>query len=259
MASAPAPRARSSLAESLAHDGTAEGVTHPASVNGRGVFVVLEGGEGVGKTTQWSRLAETLRAVGHDVVAVREPGGTPAGDAIRMLLLDPGSQLAAESEALLFAASRAQLVRDVIEPALQRGAVVLVDRFLLSTYAYQGAGRGLSMPSLQAVNHFATGGLAPDLTLLLSLPLAEAQARMHARGTADRMEREHLSFHERVREAFDRALAPEWQASHPEIGPVVAVAADQSPDAVTVRCLEALVARWPERFAAVATAALRAL
>jgi dTMP kinase len=230
----------------------------PAIADHRGVFVVLEGGEGVGKTTQWARLADTLRAVGHDVVAVREPGGTPAGDAIRALLLDPTSYLGAESEALLFAASRAQLVRDVIEPAVRRGAVVLVDRFLLSTYAYQGAGRGLSMPSLQAVNHFATGGLAPDLTLLLSLPLAEAQARMHARGATDRMEREHLSFHERVREAFVRALTAEWQASHPEVGPVVAVAADRSPDAVTIRCLEALVARWPERFAAAATAALSA-
>lgn len=256
MASAPAPRARSSLAEPLDDAaGLADGVTRLATGDDRGVFVVLEGGEGVGKSTQWARLAETLRAVGHDVVAVREPGGTPAGDAIRALLLDPASRLAAESEALLFAASRAQLVRDVIEPALRRGAVVLVDRFLLSTYAYQGAGRGLSMPALQAVNHFATGGLAPDLTLLLSLPLADAQARMHARGAADRMEREHLTFHERVREAFDLALTPAWQASHPEVGPVVAVAADQSPDAVTVRCLEALVTRWPERFTTAAAVA----
>lgn len=255
------------MAERLAADGmfddtseapTADG-TLPTATTRRGVFVVLEGGEGVGKTTQWTRLADTLRAVGHDVVAVREPGGTPAGDAIRALLLDPASQLAAESEALLFAASRAQLVRDVITPALERGAVVLVDRFLLSTYAYQGAGRGLPMSSLQAVNHFATSGLAPDLTLLLSLPLADAQARMHARGAADRMEREDLAFHERVREAFDRAVSAEWQAQHPEVGPVVAVPADHSADAVTVRCLEALVARWPERFAAAATAALSAL
>lgn len=236
-----------------------EPTTITAAHERRGVFVVLEGGEGVGKTTQWARVADTLRAVGHDVVAVREPGGTPSGDAIRALLLDPGSQLAPESEALLFAASRAQLVRDVIEPALARGAVVLVDRFLLSTYAYQGAGRGLPMSSLQAVNHFATGGLAPDLTLLLSLPLEVAQARMHARGETDRMEREALSFHERVREAFDRALTGEWQALHPEIGPVVAISADRAPDAVTVSCLEALVARWPERFAAAATAALSAL
>lgn len=267
MASAPVPRARSFLAERLAaadmvddalDSPRADGVSL-AAADRRGVFVVLEGGEGAGKTTQWSRLADALRAVGHDVVAVREPGGTPAGDAIRALLLDPASQLAAESEALLFAASRAQLVRDVIAPAVQRGAVVMVDRFLLSTYAYQGAGRGLPMSSLRAVNHFATGGLAPDLTLLLSLPLAEAQARMHARGAADRMEREDLAFHERVREAFDRAVSAEWQAQHPEVGPVVAVPAEGAADAVTGRCLEALVARWPERFAAAATAALGAL
>ena len=221
-----------------------------------GVFLVLEGGEGVGKTTQWSRLADTLRAVGHDVVAVREPGGTPAGDAIRQLLLDPASTLSPESEALLFAASRAQLVREVIEPAIARGAVVLVDRFLLSTYAYQGAGRGLPMPALRQVNALATGGRTPDLTLLLSVPLDTAHARMHARGATDRMEQEDVAFHQRVRDAFEAALAPSWQQAHPEVGRVVAVAADTSPDAVTARCLEVLVARWPERFTAAATAAL---
>lgn len=231
----------------------------PSSAPARGLFLVLEGGEGVGKTTQWARLAETLRAVGHDVVAVREPGGTPAGDAIRALLLDPASQLTSESEALLFAASRAQLVRDVIAPALGRGAVVLVDRFLLSTYAYQGAGRGLPMPSLQVVNGFATAGVSPDLTLLLSVPADVALARLEQRGGADRMEREDLTFHLRVRDAFTRALSAEWQALHPEIGPVVEVAADSSVDAVTARCLEALVARWPDRFAAAASAALSAL
>jgi dTMP kinase len=224
-----------------------------------GLFLVLEGGEGVGKTTQWTRLADTLRAVGLDVVAVREPGGTPAGDAIRTLLLDPTSSLTAESEALLFAASRAQLVRDVIAPAIARGAIVLVDRFLLSTYAYQGAGRGLPMASLQAVNRFATAGLAPDLTLLLSVPLETAQARMQARGVADRMEQEDVAFHERVRDAFQTALRDEWQAEHPETGPVVAIAADSPIDVVTTHCLQALVARWPERFTAAATAALSAL
>ncbi len=226
--------------------------------DGAGVFLVLEGGEGVGKTTQWSRLADTLRAAGHDVVAVREPGGTPAGDAIRQLLLDPASTLSPESEALLFAASRAQLVRDVIEPAIARGAVVLVDRFLLSTYAYQGAGRGLSMPALRQVNALATGGRTPDLTLLLSVPLHTAQARMQARGAADRMEQEDVAFHLRVRDAFEAALAPSWQQAHPEVGRVVAVAADASPDVVTVRCLEMLVARWPERFTTSSIAALTA-
>lgn len=227
--------------------------------NGEGVFLVLEGGEGVGKSTQWSRLADTLRAVGHDVVAVREPGGTPAGNAIRQLLLDPASTLSPESEALLFAASRAQLVREVIEPAIARGAVVLVDRFLLSTYAYQGAGRGLPMAALRQMNALATGGRAPDLTLLLSVPLNVAHARMHARGATDRMEQEDVAFHRRVRDAFDAALAPAWQAAHPEIGRVIAVAADQAVDVVTARCLEVLVARWPERFTAAAAAALAAL
>ena len=194
-----------------------------------GCFIVLEGGEGVGKTTQWRRLADRLAAAGHEVVALREPGGTPAGDALRAVLLDPQSALTPETEALLFAASRAQLVRDVITPALQRGAVVLVDRFLLSTFAYQGRGRALSLAALRDVNAFATGGLAPDLTLLLALPLVESMARMHARGSADRMEREDEAFHRRVRAAFDDALQPAWQAQYPEIGPVVAVDADGEP------------------------------
>lgn len=235
------------------------GTAEPAERRWPGLFVVLEGGEGVGKTTQWQRLADTLRAVGQHVVAVREPGGTPAGDAIRALLLDPGSTLAPATEALLFASSRAQVVRDVIEPALARGAVVLVDRFLLSTYAYQGAGRGLPMDALRAMNAFATGGRAPDLTLLLSVPFAQAQARALARGAADRMEREDLAFHARVRDAFDLALSATWQARHPEVGPVTAVAADTAVEAVTVRCLEALVTRWPQQFAAAASAALQRL
>lgn len=222
----------------------------------RGLFVVLEGGEGVGKTTQWNRLASTLRAVGHDVMAVREPGGTSAGDAIRALLLDPTSSLVPTTEALLFAASRAQLVHEVVEPALARGAVVLVDRFLLSTYAYQGAGRGLPLGALRGVNALATGGRAPDLTLLLNVPLEMAMHRMQTRGPVDRMEQEDATFHERVRDAFERALSPAWQEAHPEIGPVVSVPAHGDIDAVTVRCLEALVQRWPARFAAAATALL---
>jgi dTMP kinase len=220
-----------------------------------GLFLVLEGGEGVGKTTQWQRLGDTLRAVGLDVVTVREPGGTPAGDHIRALLLDPTSSLAHATEALLFAASRAQLLHDVVEPALARGAVVLVDRFLLSTYAYQGAGRGLPMESLRRVNALATGGRTPDLTLLLAMPLATAQARAAARGATDRMEQETAAFHERVSAAFTEALSPIWQSQHPEVGPVVAVDADTSVDAVTVRCLAQLVLRWPERFRDAALAA----
>ncbi|MEQ1690432.1 MAG: dTMP kinase [Gemmatimonas sp.] len=214
-----------------------------------GLFVVLEGGEGVGKTTQWQRLADALTTLGHEVIALREPGGTVAGDVLRNVLLDPESELAAESEALLFAASRAQLVQAVIRPALARDAIVLVDRFLLSTYAYQGAGRGLSMDALQTINRFATGGLAPHLTLLLSMQLEASLARMKARGTRDRLERESLAFHQRVQTAFVEAADPVWQARHSEIGPVYAIDASGSPDLVTRRCLQQLAVCCPTRFA----------
>ena len=214
-----------------------------------GLFIVLEGGEGVGKTTQWQRLAAALQSAGHDVVSLREPGGTPAGDEIRRVLLDPVSDLAPESEALLFAASRAQLVRAVIRPALARDAVVLVDRFLLSTYAYQGAGRGLPIAALREANRLATGGLAPDATLLLTMPLEDALARMEARGATDRVERAGIDFHRRVQQAFAHAVQPEWQERHPEIGPVFSIDASGSPDSVTMRCLEQLAAHRPTRFA----------
>jgi dTMP kinase len=115
------------------------------------------------------------------------------------------------------------------------------------------------MSSLQAVNAFATSGVRPDLTLLLSVPLDMAQARQQARGESDRMEQEDLAFHQRVRAAFDMALTAEWQGEHPEVGPVVAIGADMPVDVVTVRCLEALVARWPERFTTAASAALAAI
>lgn len=222
--------------------------SHPAA---RGLFVVLEGGEGVGKTTQWQRIGAALLANGHEVVALREPGGTAAGDVLRGVLLDPSSELTGESEALLFAASRAQLVQSVIRPALERGAIVLVDRFLLSTYAYQGAGRGLSIPALRAINHFATGGLAPDMTLLLTMPLESALARMQARGTIDRLEREDVAFHRRVQTAFAEAASVAWQQRHPEVGPVYSIEAEGSPDLVTARCVEQLAACCPTRFAGV--------
>ncbi len=209
------------------------------------MLVVLEGGEGVGKTTQWRQLALALRDEGREVVAVREPGGTAAGDRVRALLLDPEAPLAAETEALLFSASRAQLVREVIQPALARGALVLVDRFLLSTYAYQGAGRGLPMAALRSINAVATAGLVPTCTMLLTLPLAEAMARMAARGAADRMEREDGAFHARVAQSFIDALSPAWQADHPEVVHVCAVDAAVPPEVVLARCLAAL-APWLE-------------
>ena len=213
-----------------------------------GCFIVMEGGEGVGKTTQWHQLTRWLESSGHRVVALREPGGTPAGDILRSVLLDPSSTLAPTTEALLFAASRAQLVETVIRPALARDDVVLVDRFLLSTYAYQGAGRGIPLGTLCAINHAATAGLVPDLTLLLTMSLDDALARVRSRGSADRMEREDREFHSRVHRAFLQATASGWHVMHPEVGPVVTVDAAGLIDDVTTRCAAALAARWPARF-----------
>ncbi|MES2522003.1 MAG: dTMP kinase [Gemmatimonadota bacterium] len=213
-----------------------------------GCFIVMEGGEGVGKTTQWTRVAAALAAAGHRVVSLREPGGTPAGDRLRAVLLDPASTLAPLTEALLFAASRAQLVSEVIRPALAAGAVVLVDRFLLSTYAYQGAGRGIPLATLRTINDAATGGIAPDLTLLLTMSLDDALARMTSRGTADRMEREGREFHARVQGAFLQATDLTWQAAHPEVGPVVTIDAQGTPESVSARCMAAIALHWPHRF-----------
>ncbi len=167
------------------------------------MLIVFEGPEGVGKSTQLRLLADWLGQRGKDVVAVREPGGTIIGDHIRRLLLDPASEMVPRTEALLFMASRAQLVEKEIRPSLDRGAIVLVDRFFLSTYAYQGVGRGLAEDELQSANRMATNGLVPDRTLLLMLPPEEGLARAGKRGGHDRIERAELAFHERVAKAFD--------------------------------------------------------
>lgn len=198
----------------------------------RGALVVFEGGEGAGKSTQLRRLVARLTAAGVMHRVFREPGGTPAGDRIRDLLLHTDGPMAPSTEAALFIASRAELVATEVRPALARGEHVLLDRFLLSTYAYQVHGRGLPEADVRAANLLATGGLAPDLTLLLALPVDEGLRRVGARGAGDRMERADRAFHERVAAAFDRFSTPAWQASHPECGPIVAVNA--SPDADTV-------------------------
>lgn len=214
----------------------------------RGLLIVLEGGEGVGKTTQWRRLSEHLQRLGQTVVALREPGGTPPGDVIRALLLESGHELAPATEALLFAASRAELLSRSVRPALERGDVVLLDRYLLSTYVYQGIARGLPIGELRAVNQFATGGLVPDVTLLLRLPLDEALTRTRERGAPDRLERETEAFHARVAAGFDASLLPEWQTGHPECGPIDGVLATGTPEEVAVRCISRLEHRWPVRF-----------
>ena len=214
----------------------------------RGRLIVLEGAEGVGKTTQIRRLGDTLTARGIPHQTVREPGGTAVGDEIRRLLLDPGPDLSPRTEALLFMASRAELVDRLIRPALQQGHVVVADRFFLSTYAYQIAGRGLMDSEVTAANRFATGGLVPDLTVLLRLSVSAALARTDRRGTRDRIEAAEDEFHHRVAAAFDRFVDPAWQQSHPESGPVVAIDAAGSIDEVAAAVMAVLEHRWPETF-----------
>jgi dTMP kinase len=173
------------------------------TAHSRGLFVTLEGGEGAGKSEQLRALSQRLEAAGRAVTCVREPGGTPLGDRIREVVLDISADRAALSpatEALLFVAARSELVRTVIAPALDRGDTVICDRYGDSTLAYQGYGRGLEVEDLERLNGFATGGLAPGLTVLLDLPAADGLAR--STGGPDRIQREALDFHERVRQGY---------------------------------------------------------
>lgn len=181
-----------------------------------GIFITFEGPEGSGKSTHVRLLAEWLRDRGVDVLSTREPGGTPVGDRIRDILLAvDGCELTPEAEALLFSASRAQLVRTVIRPHLAKGGVVVCDRFADSTYAYQGYGRGLDLDVLRQITRFATDGLVPDITFLLDLPVAEGLARKQATGAGwNRMEEEVQAYHERVRAGYLALAAAEPERWH---------------------------------------------
>ncbi len=170
----------------------------------KGFFIVFEGIDGAGKTTQADLLAGALAAKGHRVVVTRDPGGTALGESLRSLLLLGGVPVDPEAETLLYAAARAQLAAEKILPALAGGAVVISDRFSDSTRAYQGYGRGISPEFLELVIGWACRGLVPDLTLILDMDPAEAAARL--KGPADRMEREGREFLQRVRQGYlDRA------------------------------------------------------
>jgi dTMP kinase len=215
-----------------------------------GKLIVLEGPEGAGKTTQAPLLADHVNRSGLRAVALREPGGTPLGDEIRRLLLDtPDGAVGEAAEALLYMASRAQLVGRVIRPALAAGTTVVLDRFFLSTYAYQVAGRGLPEDQVRAANRLAAGGLIPDLTVMLMLPAADGLARVTLRGAHDRLERAERAFHERVANAFVTFTDPRWQQAHPECGPIVSVDATRPAPNVHESIVEVLERRWPESFA----------
>jgi dTMP kinase len=197
-----------------------------------GRLIVLEGADGVGKTTQVERLVARLGQHGLPAVALREPGGTPLGERIRSLLLDlPGGEVNDRAELLLFLAARAQIAPEVARE-LSAGRTVVLDRFFLSTYAYQIAGRGLPEDDVRRINTFATLGRAPDLTLVLTMPPGEARGRV---GGMDRIERLGIDFHERVAAAFGMFLTKGWQREHPECGRIVGIDARGRADEVAER------------------------
>ena len=182
----------------------------------RGKFITFEGPEGAGKTTQAKRLIVALQEHGNQVLYTREPGGTPTGEAIREILQynKAGEPIEPETEVLLFAASRAQLVRKVILPALEQGIYVVCDRFADSTTAYQGYGRGFSVEQMITINQFAIDGAIPDVTILLDLEIAKGFDRLSrrhrdGRGQLDRIENEERAFHERVRQGY-LEMAQKW-------------------------------------------------
>ncbi len=200
----------------------------------RGRLITIEGLDGSGKTTLADALVDALRSEGRDVVLLREPGGVELSERIRALVKDPGLAVDPRAEALLYAAARAQLVAERVEPALAAGTWVLLDRFVDSSLAYQGAGRALGVEAVAEINHFATGGLRPDRTLLLRADAATRAARQAGRGEApDRLEREDEAFFEAIGRAYD-ALA----AAEPERFRVLEAGA--SPQAVLAGALAAL-------------------
>lgn len=199
----------------------------------RGIFITLEGADGCGKSTQAALVADALAARGHEVVRLREPGGTAISEKVRALLLDPANaEMVPECELMLYEASRAQLTRQVIEPAIARGAVVVCDRYYDSTYAYQAGGRALDETVVRLANQLGSCGVTPDRTLVLDLAPETALARATT-GGADRMEAEGLAFQARVRDAYLRLAAAEPAR-------VRLVDASGEKDAVTARLLAAL-------------------
>jgi dTMP kinase len=205
------------------------------------VFVVLEGVEGSGKSTQARLLGEWLAARGTRHIVTREPGGTQIGEEIRRALLHGGDEIPARTELLLMLAARAAFVDGIVRPALAQGAVVIADRYELSSLAYQGYGRGLPLEQVRQANAFATGGLSPDVTLVLEIDVAEGVARQRQAGAAaDRIERAGDEFHWRVAEAY-RLLS----TSEPG---VEVVAGGGEIDAVHRRIVDVLGRRFPETF-----------
>ncbi len=205
---------------------------------GQGLFIVFEGVEGAGKSTQIKAISDRLTAAGVDHLLIREPGGTVVGERARELVLDPGLEMCAESELFLYLTARAEFVRRLVLPALEQGRLVLADRFELSTFAYQGAARGLDIERVREANSLATGGLVPALTVLLRIDPERGRGRQS--GEADRLESERAEFHTMVAAAYDRMAAADPS--------IVSIASDGDPGDVHERIWAELATRWPDRF-----------
>ncbi len=212
---------------------------HELRIMNAPLFIVFEGIEGSGKSTQIQKVAAALREAGIDPLVTREPGGTAAGEAIRAVALDRDLHLEPVAELLLMEAARAAFVAEVIRPALAAGRVVLSDRYDLSTFAYQGGGRGISQDKIKPVNELATGGLVPDLYLLLEIDVQEGLGRLE-QGEADRIERENAGFHRRVAATYRRLAEVERR--------VASVDARGEIGEVFDRVWEVLSGRFPETF-----------
>ncbi len=210
-------------------------MTYPLPHGLPGLFVALEGGDGAGKSTQVTLLCRALEQSGRTVVRAREPGGTPIGEKVRALVLEHGhGDIDARTEALLFAASRAALVGQVIVPTLERGDVVVCDRYIDSSVAYQGAGRGLGTRAVLDMNLWATDGLRPDLTVLLDVDPAEGRSRRTAGAAVeDRLESEPDGFHASIRAAF-------LNLAHEEPGRYLVLSASEPPEELHRAILGAL-------------------
>ncbi len=178
----------------------------PLKQKSAGKLISFEGSEGSGKSTQIALLAEHIQLLGRDTLVTREPGGTEIGEQVRNIIVhnSKGDEMCAETELLLFAAARAQLVREIIAPALTHGTIVLSDRFLDSSTVYQGVARNLAMDPVQMINAFAVGNVMPELTIILDVPTAVSMARIRRRASdlPDRMERETIEFYDKVREGY---------------------------------------------------------
>lgn len=200
------------------------------------MFITFEGIEAAGKSTLIEAVAQALRLAGTALLVTREPGGTPLGDAIRHLFIDPATRIDPLAEAMLINASRSQLVADVIAPAARAGTTILCDRFFDATIAYQGFGRGLDIEMLLELCLLATNRIAPDLTLLVDVSAAVSRQRLAARGAADRLEREDEAFHERVRSGY-----AELARRFPQR--IVTLDGRQAPEALAAAALAAISAR----------------